>query len=154
MPAGKYIASGQGKKEDTTGWIYGAVVDKDDTRVGDTLTFAASTTFVTKTFNVPEGCSFFIYYSIKEQVNDTKAVATFSKFNIQIEAGSTDTEYEPYKGPVPYKADENGNINIPSQYPSMTLIPDNDVQLSVDYYKDIDKAYNELTNQIALSGGE
>lgn len=149
LPAGKYRASGQGKKEDTTGWIYGVVVDKDDTRVGDTLTFAASTTFAAKTFNVPEGCSFFIYYSIKEQGNDTKAVATFSKFNIQIEAGSTDTEYEPYKEPMTYVADENGNINIPSQYEPMTLISDDDVELSAEYNRDINKAFAEIQQVIA-----
>ena len=71
------------------------------------------------------------------------------KVKIQLEKGRTATDYEPYKEPV-----DMINGVVKSQ-PNFILISDNvGARINAEYIKDIDKAYNELVNQIALSGGE
>lgn len=89
----------------------------------------------------------------------------FEKAMLQIEQGSTATEYEPYHKEtfISNPTDENG-ITIIQNFkpmkgipkPGISIIPNNESLTisSVEYIKDIDKAYNELINQIALSGGE
>lgn len=87
-------------------------------------------------------------YWYAKGVNTTATIS-----NIQIEKGTTATEYEPYKELVTYTADANGEINIPSQYPSMIIIPDLDIELSVEYNRDINKAFAELASAIISMGG-
>lgn len=70
-------------------------------------------------------------------------------FKPQIEVGSVATDYEPYREPVTY-AVGGGEVTVPSQYPSMTFIPETEgVTLSVEYNRDINKAFQELQQVIA-----
>lgn len=64
--------------------------------------------------------------------------------------------YEAYKPLATYTPSADGTVNgVTSLYPNTTLMNDTDgVIIDCDYYKDIDKAFNELTSAIALSGGE
>ena len=73
---------------------------------------------------------------------------------LQLEEGSTVTDYEEYKGKT-YTPDTDGTVEgITSPSPNMTLMTNTkDVIIDCDYYKDIDKAYNKLLTNIALSGG-
>lgn len=76
--------------------------------------------------------------------------------NIQIELGSKANEYEPYIEPQTAVATADGIINgIDYLYPSLTLTTDTEgVKIECQYYKDIDKAFNELEAQIVTLGGE
>lgn len=68
----------------------------------------------------------------------------------QIEIGTTVTEYEPFKEPTEYIADENGIVKgVTSVYPTTTLIADNGVSISAEYNRDINKAFAELMQAIA-----
>lgn len=75
--------------------------------------------------------------------------------NLQVEIGTTATEYEPYTE-TKYTANADGIVEgVKSIYPKMVITTDAEgVVISADYIKDIDKAFNELTTAVALSGGE
>lgn len=68
--------------------------------------------------------------------------------------GVTNFEFEQYSK-TDYTPTADGTVNgVSSLYPT-TLTTDTDgVLIDCDYYKDIDKAFNELTTSVALSGGE
>lgn len=70
---------------------------------------------------------------------------------IQIEKGTTATEYEPYKEPAEYVADENGNVSVTSVYPTTTLTADNGVSISAEYNRDLNKAFAELMQAVAAA---
>lgn len=74
----------------------------------------------------------------------------------QIELGTTATDYEPYKECVEYTSNTDGVVNgVTSLYPNTTLMTNTDgVLIDCEYYKDIDKTFNELTTSVALSGGD
>lgn len=78
--------------------------------------------------------------------------------SFQLEEGTSETDYEPYIAPTEYTPNANGTVEgVESLYPSTTLLtndPYGKVYIDCDYYKDIDKAFNELSSAIALSGGE
>ena len=87
----------------------------------------------------------------------TSAVGdTVTYKNIQVEIGETATEYEPYIEPTEYTANADGTVEgIKSKYPSMSFTTDTEgVNISVEYYKDIDKVLQNLAINTALSGGE
>lgn len=73
-----------------------------------------------------------------------------------IQLGSTATEYEPYKEPQTATANTEGVVEgLTSLSPNMTLVTNTDgVVIDLEYYKDIDLAFENLTTEIALSGGE
>lgn len=75
---------------------------------------------------------------------------------MQLEFGSTATDYEPYVTPTEYTPNADGVISgVKNLYPNTTLISNGDrVYIDCNYYKDVDKAYNKLSAEIALSGGE
>jgi hypothetical protein len=69
--------------------------------------------------------------------------------NIQLEFGTTATEYEPFVEPTTYTADENGIVKgIIGNGEAMTLIADSGVTISAEYNVDtkkyIDKKFAEL----------
>lgn len=75
-------------------------------------------------------------------------------FKPQIEIGSTATEYEPYKEPTTYTADENGKVEgVTSLYPTTTLIADSNVSIECEYYRDARKVVQDLTDLILSLGG-
>ena len=76
--------------------------------------------------------------------------------DLQIEISPTATAYEHYTAKADYAPSSDGTVEgVTSLYPNMTLMTDTDgVIIDCNYYKDIDKAFNELSSAIALSGGE
>lgn len=76
--------------------------------------------------------------------------------SLQIEVGTTATEYEPYIEPVEYSVNADGTVSgIKSLYPTTTLMSDTvGAIITAEYIKDIDKTFNSLTTAIALTGGE
>jgi hypothetical protein len=71
-------------------------------------------------------------------------------FKPMLALGATATEYEPFVAPTTYTADENGNVNVTSVYPTTTLIADNGVSISAEYNRDINKV---IAGIIAKIGG-
>lgn len=67
--------------------------------------------------------------------------------DIQIELGSTATDYKPYISPIEYIPNADGTVEgVTSLYPNTTLMTDTEgVIIDCDYYKDVDKAFDELT---------
>ena len=72
----------------------------------------------------------------------------------QLELGTTATEFEPYKEPVIYTANADGTVDVTYTYPSMTLLSENsDAIINFDYNRDINKAFNKLTQVMISLGG-
>jgi len=71
--------------------------------------------------------------------------------DIQLEVGTTATDYEPYKGTIAYTADENGNVKgVTSLYPTTTLIAaDEGTTITAEYNKDINKAVNDIYQKLS-----
>lgn len=79
-------------------------------------------------------------------------IATIS--DIQIEHGTAATEYEPYIEPVEAVADAEGNVELMSLAPSMTLTTDNaGAVIECSYNKDTNKVIENLVNAIISLGG-
>lgn len=101
--------------------------------------------------------SFSVRYTITPQivrvklVNWSASVGTISQ--VQLEIGATATEYEPYKG-VSYTPAEDGTCEVTSIAPTMTLTTDIDgVVMDCQYNRDINKAFEQLTQAIISMGG-
>lgn len=103
------------------------------------------------TFTTPSDMTDFKYIVTRVSNNTTVIFK-----DIQIALGNTATDYEPYITPTDYIPTADGTVNgVTSLYPNTTLMTDTDgVIIDCKYYKDIDKAFNELSSAIALSGGE
>lgn len=89
----------------------------------------------------------------QETVSDTVYKVTLS--NIQLELGSTATDYEPYKECAEYTPNADGTVNgVTSLYPNTTLTTDTDgVLIDCEYNRDINKAFAELQQAIISLGG-
>jgi hypothetical protein len=73
-------------------------------------------------------------------------------FKPMLALGTTATDYEPYKEPTTYTADENGIVNgVTSVYPTTTLTADNGAIISAEYNRDINKAFAELMQAVAAA---
>lgn len=97
------------------------------------------------------------FYFNVDSITGTSDIPTTVAFsNVQLELGSTATDYEPYNSKTDYTPNADGTVEgVTSLYPNTTLMTDTDgVIIDCNYYKDIDKAFNELTTSVALSGGE
>ena len=71
------------------------------------------------------------------------------EITIQIEQGTTATEYEPYKDPVIYTSDENGIVEgVTSLHPTATLVAEEGVIITAQYNRDIGKFARELSERI------
>ena len=68
---------------------------------------------------------------------------------LQLETGSTATEFEPYIEPTTYTADENGKVGVPSLYPTTTLMAGDGVIISAEHNKDTNKVLSDLYQKIA-----
>ena len=76
------------------------------------------------------------------------------KFRPMLAYGTSADEFEPRIETTKYTVDVNKETLVPSRYPSMTFFPDNkDVTLSVEYNRDINKAFAELQAAIISMGG-
>ena len=65
--------------------------------------------------------------------------------DIQLEIGSTYTEYEPFKGET-YTADGEGNVKATSIYPTTFLRANSDASVVAEYNRDINKAIESDIN--------
>ena len=85
--------------------------------------------------------------------NNTTYIATYS--DIQIELGSTATEYEPYKTATEYTPAADGTVlGVKSLYPTTTLMTDMaGAIIEAEYNRDINKAFSELAQAIINLGG-
>ena len=89
----------------------------------------------------------FSYPSVTQDGN----YITFDSF--QIEIGTTTTEFEPYKEPIPYTADENGIVKgIVGNGEAMTLFADEGITIHAEYNRDLNKAFAEIYQAIATMG--
>lgn len=98
------------------------------------------------------------YIYIRSNVHGESALANFMQYignDLQVEIGETATEYEPYKEPQTATAITDGTVEgLTSLSPNMTLYTDNNgVSIECKYYRDIDTYINNLTTNIALTGG-
>ena len=75
--------------------------------------------------------------------------------SIQIELGTTATEYEPYKMPTEYTPAVDGTVSgVKSLYPTTTLMTDTEgAIIEAEYNRDINKAFAELQQAILSMGG-
>ena len=75
--------------------------------------------------------------------------------NLQIECGTTATDYEPYQEQNA-TATADGTVNgLTSVSPNMMLVPDTEgVIINCEYYRDIDAYIDKLMMNVALTGGE
>lgn len=94
-----------------------------------------------------------LVYWYADNTVGTYQIATIS--DIQIEQGTSATEYEPYKEPIEAIADAEGNVKgLMSLAPNMTLTTDNDgAVIECNYTKDTNKVIEQLTNAIISLGG-
>lgn len=79
-------------------------------------------------------------------------------FTPQLEVGTRTTEYEPYREPVEAVSDPEGNVNLTSLAPAMTLTTDNaGAVIECTYNRDADKVVTDLETKlntlIATIGG-
>ena len=66
-------------------------------------------------------------------------------FKPQIEHGQRVSEYQQYKEPVTHQADATGNIvSINSENDIITLISPDSNNITVSYYRDLNKAISDL----------
>lgn len=92
----------------------------------------------------------------EDMIANNTAVTEWSDIQIEIGEGSpVSTEYVPYQEPVTYIPNEDGTIEgVTSLYPTTTLMTDTPgVIINCDYNRDINKAYDELTQAILSLGG-
>lgn len=76
--------------------------------------------------------------------------------DIQLEEGSSATDYESYIEPQTVTANADGTVGgLTSLSPNMTLMTDTDgAVINCQYYRDIDTYINNLMIDVATSGGE
>lgn len=98
--------------------------------------------------DLPEG----VYTVSANFTNITQGSISFR--DIQLEAGTTATPYEPHIEPTTYAVEADGTVKgIMSLYPSTTLITDNRAIIECEYNRDINKAFEELRQIIISLGG-
>ena len=87
--------------------------------------------------------------------HDTSVTVEEILASMQIELGTTATDYEPYKECVEYTPNADGTVNgITSLYPNTTLMTDTEgVIIDCEYNRDINKAFAELQQAIISLGG-
>lgn len=140
LKAGTYTLSAK-IRDGVGGRTFLYVLDADNKYVTLHSTAQSTLTFTlteTKTLN------FKVYNEKFTDINDLEWA--------QLECGSA-TEYEPYIAPVTHPVSADGT-DIKSVYPSMTFVPEaNGVELSVEYNRDINKAFAQLQAALISMGG-
>ena len=146
IPNGVYTVSA--KANDTGVYLYffyskdgGATWEAYNGKNGVNYILASANAY-TITFEKTDNTRFLLW---KHDVN------WFNRIDyIQIEAGATATEYEPYKEPITYYVDADGNVVIPSFAPNMTITSNGGVVLDASYNRDI----NALNTALDLTAVE
>lgn len=123
-------------------------------RTGDTTRLSSVSDSVTYTVTGEEGdryigVVFYAVYGGPVVVGDVIEIS-----NIQVELGDTATDYEAYKQAAEYIPTEDGTCEVVSIAPTMTLITGNPgVTIDCEYNRDINKAFEQLTQAILSMGG-
>ena len=104
------------------------------------------------TFTVPSGYPYCLvgFYNYPTVSGDTVSFDA-----MQLELGTTATDYEPYKECAEYTPNADGTVEgVTSLYPNTTLTTDTDgVLIDCEYNRDINKAFAELQQAIISLGG-
>ena len=153
LPIGTYtIKPYQISTYDGQPYLYGCVVDENNTRK-QVVNVVKDKTVSTITFTISEGDKFKIFDGYTS--NAAHANKLFSVYDVQINAGTTAIPYEPYKEPIIYDVLVDGTVEgVKPIYPNTTLYTDTDGALvSIEYNRDINKAFAELQQAIISMGG-
>lgn len=96
-----------------------------------------------------------MFYSNATGTLETGTTYTATYSDVQIELGSTATEYEPYKTATEYTSAADGTVSgVKSLYPATTLMTDTEgAIIDMEYNRDINKAFSELAQAIINLGG-
>ena len=131
LPDGIYTFSCEYDNLTENSSIVGILInDKNGNRITETY---GDNGKILRTFAVTNGITLHLYTNFSGTAIETDII--FKK--IQLEEGSTATEYEPYKQPQPAVSDADGRVRgLRSLSPTTTLISDSDsVIITADYYK-------------------
>lgn len=140
LKAGTYTLSAK-IRDGVGGRTFLYVLDADNKYV--TLHSTAQST-LTFTLTETKALNFKVYNEKFTDINDLEWA--------QLECGSA-TEYEPYIAPMTHPVSADGTA-FESVYPSMTFVPETDgVELSVEYNRDINKAFAQLQAALISMGG-
>lgn len=95
----------------------------------------------------------YLVFQVKNKNGETVTLEDLQNINLQIELGTTATEYEPYTTPTEYTPTADGTVNgVTSLYPNTTLTTDTDgVLIDCEYNRDINKAFAALEAAIATN---
>ena len=147
IPVGKKIYFSINSVEGTASGLVVQIHYKDDSYVSwGNITPTKKTLSLTLTKEILE---------IRLYFNQTEADGAY--LNISgIQFGvDADTSYEPYKEPITYTPNADGTVEgVKSIYPNMTLMPsEQGVLVECEYNRDLNKAFEEITNAIIALGG-
>ena len=118
------------------------------------IAVAGKSLTIKETFTTPNSLDGFQVIAYSQVYTSDWIYGTFSFDNIMLQVGTTATEYEPYIEPTTYTPNEDGTVEgVTSLAPSMTLTTDSGVIIDVEYNRDINKAFAELTQVIISLGG-
>ena len=158
LPAGTYTVHAEKAQEYTSGcFIYHNAVDKDGNTIkslgGSNYSHpVANTELKTVTFTIDQDF-YYIIYNANAHLDKTSTQQIFDKFNIQLEVGGAATPYEEYIMEE-FDSDEEGKLTIPSISPNMFLYVERETaNIDCLYFADIDSFINNLTINIATTGG-
>ena len=153
LPMGTYTINAFSKETFSDVYLYGCVADKNNNRM-KIVNFVLGDYTVSVTFTIEDGESFKLYDGINNQ-SITASQNRFKKFDIQLEVGTTPTEYEPYIEPTIYDVSADGSVEgVKSLYPSTTLYTDtNGAVVDATYYQDGKKVKENLIDMILSLGG-
>ena len=131
----------------TSGNVFLSEYDKD----GNFLRYATSTKVdgVWRKFTTGENTAW-IVVSFQSSLGTTSGVFNNVYIGVDTFAG-----FEPYREPTTYPISADGTVEgVTSIYPTTTLTSDTEgIVLDVEYNRDINKAFAELTNAIISLGG-
>lgn len=150
LPVGTYTARAKAIDESTkTGYIYGIINTKGGV-FKKSIILVADAHRPKITINVDEGDVLYVYNGVNSPA--ASAQRLFEKFNIQIEQGTTATDYVPYVEPTEYAVNEDGTVDgVTAIYPTTTLMTDTiGAIIDVTYNRDANKVVADIVSRIAV----
>lgn len=155
LPAGEYVFSTKDLMTYSgSRYLYGCILDENNNTL-KTFQLVAGTTILAKVVvSLNEGCALWLYNGrAAATVEATKEL--FKSVAIQLEKGTTVTDYEPYIEPTSYPIAADGTVEgVTSIYPNMTITTDTTgVVVDAEYNRDLNKAFAELQQAIISLGG-
>lgn len=153
LPPGTYTGHATYKGTAGGAYIYGVV----NTAAGESkgsFVMIQDKSFSKPTATIDEGDVIYIYNGRGDQSLEV-ARALFDSVNVQVEHGSTATDFEPYIAPTEYSVNADGTVDgVEAIHPTTTLMTDTEgAVLDVEYNRDINKAFEQLVNAIISQGG-